>query len=159
MIARVLVPLDGLAEHDAAIPVALRLAARLGAGTELVSVVDPGLVDAGLGREQPGHEHDVVDRPGGHLAIGLPVPAGVEGEGRPPARCGEPGEVGVVLLLGAGAVQDHDPRPRRGRHPAAAGLGLWRLGEAPLRQPQRVGEAGLRPLAVGPSRRRQLHCG
>lgn len=43
MIARVLVPLDGLAEHDAAIPVALRLAARLGAGTELVSVVDPGL--------------------------------------------------------------------------------------------------------------------
>jgi nucleotide-binding universal stress UspA family protein len=43
VISRVLVPLDGLAEHDAAIPVALQLAARTGARPELVSVVEPGL--------------------------------------------------------------------------------------------------------------------
>ena len=43
MITRILVPVDGSAEHETAVPVALSIAARIGAKVELVSIVSPGL--------------------------------------------------------------------------------------------------------------------
>lgn len=43
MITRIVVPVDGLAAHEAAVPMALSIAARIGSKVELMSVVSPGL--------------------------------------------------------------------------------------------------------------------
>jgi nucleotide-binding universal stress UspA family protein len=43
VITRIVVPVDGLAAHEAAVPMAFSIAARIGSKVELMSVVSPGL--------------------------------------------------------------------------------------------------------------------
>ena len=59
--------------------------------------------------EQRGHRDDVVERPGVHRPVAVPVAARVEADGGEAERERRPGEVVVALLGRAGAVQDDDP--------------------------------------------------
>ena len=81
-----------------------------------------------------GDRRDVVDRAAVERAVALAVPALVEGDRGEAGAAARAREVEVVLLLRAGAVDDHD----------AAGAA------SPSRQEQRVGEAVALAGSVGP---------
>jgi hypothetical protein len=88
--------------------------------------------------EQLEHAHRVLDRAGAELAVRAAVAPGVVADRRHSVRHGQPREVEVALLGGAGAVQDQD-----------AGIGGL------IGQEERVGEAVvLADLGHGHNQRR-----
>jgi nucleotide-binding universal stress UspA family protein len=116
MITRILVPVDGLAEHETAVPVAFSIAARIGADVVLFSVVSPGLeatdkADLTALAEHYGGGADTLVLSGGDVGQMLLDEARREGTLTCMSSAGR-GAAGEALLGSVSAeLVRHSPRP------------------------------------------------